>query len=176
MTYLSDEDLKKTGMKTVDIRRLQVAVHTFMQWRLALPQATFTPPSPGPPSCEDLAAIQEALTEVERQAIASLDSDVIFSADKSEVADCAVTARDKLVDPSHTTVLAVNASNAIEQALSYGLDRQSRKALEQAARCTCDVIVLRLQRQVPLGSHAIFISALEEAYGDCLGNSQMPAR
>ena len=171
--YLSDEDLKKTGMKTVDIRRLQVAVHTFMQWHLA--QATFTPPSPVPPSCEDLspgppsgedlAAIQDTLAEVERQAIASLDSDVIFSAAKSEVANCAVTARDQLVDPSRRTVLAINASNAIERALSYGPDRTSRKALEEAARCTRDVIVLRLQSQVPLGSRAMFISALEEAYG-----------
>ena len=177
ITCLRDEDLQRVGLSIVQIRKLQM-VAGGTEWSLwntpsiAEPPGLSTamelpPPSLGPPSCEELEKIQDALTVAEQKAIESLD----ISAEESlDVAQCVLTAREQLSQHPNTPVLAIHAENAVIRALSHcPLGTSSRKQLEEAQRCIRDVIVLRLQKEVPLGSRSIFIKAMETAYGVCVG-------
>ena len=128
------------------------------------------------PSTEELATLQEALTKVERDAIQKLrEALILCSADESsdsadessalDVAHCTVQAREQLLRTSHSTVMAINAENAIVRALSHGLAGHLQGALREAQIHTRDIIVLRAQMGVPLGSRQGFVDALTEAYG-----------
>ena len=176
ITCLQDVDLQRAGLNMVQIRKLQtVAADANLTWSLwntpliaeprGLSTAMGVPPPPTsllPPSGKELERLQDALTEAEQKAINSLD---ISAEEDVDVAQCALTAREQLTQHPHTPVLAIQAQNAVIRALSHCQQGKLRKQLEEAQRCTRDVIVLRLQKEVPLGSRSTFINAMETAYG-----------
>ena len=199
VAHLTEEDLRKIGMTTVDIRRLHTAIqtHAIQAWSLWSTPWTAEPllgcpmgmelpslpdPPPGleelaslhghgaagdsrdlPPSSEEVAVLQEALTEAECEAILTLD--ICCTDQKPEIASCAVQAQEQLSQTPPSTVLAINAMNAIERALSLAPSSLRRRALQEAQILTRDIVVLRCQMGVPLGSRPRFVNALREAFG-----------
>ena len=117
------------------------------------------------PSPNEQIRLTDAMREKEEKATALLDT--VFSDDgpSLEIKKCAMAARIQLLSDLRTPRFAINAENSCVRAITMcPIGHEARDHLQEAQKSIRDVIVLRVQLNVPVGSRQPFISALRDAY------------